>query len=223
MAAKLGYRGARCWDGYYTCDWDLFSDVGQRRLNLRGKSAEDTFVSVESSSAKSFAFVGRYAPEKGLDTLAEAYRTYSKRVEQPWSLVCAGRGLGQEALLEAGAEDRGFIQPADLPEFFASADAFILPSRFEPWGVVAQEAAVSGLPLIVSDVSGAGVHLLRDRWNGRSFAAGDVKQLAECLEWFHHQSESSLCTMGERSYELGKQYTPGRWVQTLVQGVEILD
>jgi hypothetical protein len=63
------------------------------------------------------------------------------------------------------------------------------------------------------------VHLLRDRWNGRSFAAGEVAQLAETMLWMHQQSNAQLHTMGRNSLELSKQYTPERWVQTFVNGV----
>ncbi|MDC1198088.1 glycosyltransferase family 4 protein [Algibacter sp.] len=233
LAAKLGYTGARCWDGYYACDWDLFSAVAEKRFlkaeTLKAESgswkAESGDLRAESGDLRaevdrSFCFVGRYAPVKGLDTLAEAYRIYSSQVESPWKLICAGRGECREQLLSAGAEDRGFIQPSDLSQFLAEATVFILPSRFEPWGVVVQEAAATGLPVIVSDVCGAGVHLLRDRWNGRSFAAGDAAHLTECLLWMHWQSDAQLAEMGRNSFELSKQYTPERWARTLIEGVE---
>lgn len=229
LAEKLGYCGSNCWDGYYACDWKLFSEMGRRRLEIgdgiseledgrSGMVARDANSGLRSP--KSFAFVGRYAPEKGLDTLAEAYRLYSQRVENPWQLVCAGRGSCQQLLLDAGAKDRGFVQPDDLPEFLAEADVFILPSRFEPWGVVVQEAAAAGLPVLVSEVCGASVHLLRDRWNGRSFEAGNSAMLADCLEWFHNRSNNELRELGARSFKLSKQYTPKRWTQTLTEGVE---
>ena len=255
LAAKLGYVGDRCWDGFYACDWALFSATAEKRfqrpaggrsassaemvnrhdLPQRGdesgrplgelgtkRKANEAHPSSLSSqvSPKSFAFVGRYAPVKGLDTLAEAYRIYSAQVDSPWKLICAGKGECREQLLSAGAEDRGFIQPSDLPQFLAEATVFILPSRFEPWGVVVQEAAATGLPVIVSDVCGAGVHLLRDRWNGRSFAAGDAEHLAECLLWIHRQSDAQLADLGRNSFELSKQYTPDRWARTLLEGVE---
>jgi len=244
LAAKLGYIGDRCWDGYYACDWSRFAAVDRRldivdgssdHESLSGCDASNTDLSSPCSDSrpancdlaspisdlrKSFAFVGRYAPVKGLDTLAEAYRIYSSQVESPWKLICAGKGECREQLLSAGAEDRGFIQPSDLPQFLAEATVFILPSRFEPWGVVVQEAAATGLPVIVSDVCGAGVHLLRDRWNGRSFAAGDAAHLTECLLWMHRQSDAQLAEMGRNSFELSKQYTPERWARTLIEAVE---
>jgi len=244
LAAKLGYIGDRCWDGYYACDWSRFAAVDRRldivdgssdHESLSGCDASNTDLSSPCSDSrpancdlaspisdlrKSFAFVGRYAPVKGLDTLAEAYRIYSSQVESPWKLICAGKGECREQLLSAGAEDRGFIQPSDLPQFLAEATVFILPSRFEPWGVVVQEAAATGLPVIVSDVCGAGVHLLRDRWNGRSFAAGNGQHLAACLLWMHQQTDEQLAELGRNSFELSKQYTPERWARTLLEGVE---
>ncbi|MDB4432930.1 glycosyltransferase, partial [Akkermansiaceae bacterium] len=102
-----------------------------------------------------------------------------------------------------------------------AASAFVLPSRFEPWGVVVQEAAASGLPLICSDACGAGVHLLRDRWNGRSFAAGDSDHLVECLLWMHQQSDQQLHELGRHSFELSRQYTPARWVEILLEGIKL--
>jgi glycosyltransferase involved in cell wall biosynthesis len=234
LAAKLGYTGANCWDGYYACDWNLFSDEADKRFQevksglsaINGISAGTELSSDNKPPSdfsprrfRSFCFVGRYAPEKGLDTLAEAYKIYASQVEQPWRLFCAGKGVCRDVLLAAGAEDRGFVQPQDLPGFFLEADCFILPSRFEPWGVVVQEAAATGLPLIVSEACGAGVHLLRDRWNGRSFAAGEAAQLAESMLWMHGQTSEQLQSMGCNSLELSKQYTPERWVQTFVDGV----
>lgn len=219
LAARLGFVGEHCWDGYYTCDWNLFSThYEQKQVSVdvaQGLRSNE----LDTANSKSFLFIGRYAQEKGLDTLAEAYQIYKSETSEPWRLVCAGRGEFRQILIDAGAEDRGFVQPDELPALMTEASVFVLPSRFEPWGVVLHEAGATGLPLIASDSCGAGVHLLRDRWNGRSFCNGDAKQLAECLSWFHEQSEERLQVLGQNSFQLSKQYTPESWVQTFFEGI----
>ena len=58
----------------------------------------------------------------------------------------------------------------------------MLPSGFEPWGLVVNEAMCFGLPVIVSDQVGAGGHLVREGTNGYVFHAGDLSTLAKCLK-----------------------------------------
>jgi glycosyltransferase involved in cell wall biosynthesis len=203
FANALGYRGERCWEGYYACDIEAFTSSS-------GAQATD---------APHFLYVGRYVPEKGLTVLATAYQAYRTRVERPWRLVCAGAGPLRERLIACGAEDRGFVQPHDLPALMKAAHAFVLPSTFEPWGVVLQEAAAAGLPLIASHACGAAVHLLRAGYNGYSCEPGDVEGLASALLQMHHASEEDRRTMGSASTGLAKQFTPDLWAATLQRGV----
>jgi glycosyltransferase involved in cell wall biosynthesis len=205
LAWALGYRGDRCWDGYYACDWSAF--------------ARPDAPAISAFDRPGLLYVGRYASEKGLDTLAEAYRLYRREVLSPWPLVCAGAGPLREALVSAGAEDRGFVQPRELPSLMYEASAFVLPSRFEPWGVVAQEAAASTLPLILSDACGAAAHLLRPYYNGFIFEAGSVKGLLRALKAMHALEPERHRSYAQASYELSKQYTPQRWAETLIEGL----
>ncbi|MEM6253259.1 MAG: glycosyltransferase [Cyanobacteria bacterium P01_D01_bin.156] len=208
LAQALGYTGEQCWEGYYACDWASFANQ-----------------SIHQNIAYSpyFLYVGRYAPEKGLDTLSVAYKNYVAQVQNPWRLVCAGAGPLNAMLLESGAEDKGFVQPENLPKLMKGASAFVLPSRFEPWGVVAQEAAASGLPLILSDACGAGVSLLHKHYNGFDFSNGSVESLTQALKAMHSLPLQQRQLFGQASYELSKQYTPKRWAETLLQGLQQLD
>lgn len=200
----LGFHGERLWDGYYACDWEKFAAPAH----------------AGEQGSPHFLYVGRYAPEKGLDTLAKAYALYREQVDVPWKLVCAGAGPLQEMLMRAGAEDLGFVQPDALAGLMREAAAFILPSRFEPWGVVAHEAAAAGLPLILSDACGAGVHLLKDLHNGYGFPVDDAAALAERMVRMTRLDEGSRNNFGEASFQLSKQYTPKRWAETLMAGVD---
>lgn len=235
LARALGFAGDRLWEGYYACDWGRFArrrEAGDGRRGAGrfylpldpcpltpGSYSDPTPDPCLLSPDPFFLYVGRYAPEKGLDTLAEAYTQYRDDVENPWKLVCAGAGPLRETLVAAGADERGFVQPADLPALMREASVFILPSRFEPWGVVAHEAAAIGLPLILSDACGSAVHLLRDLHNGFGFPAGDAAGLAERMVRMHGLAAERRAEFGCASFELSKQYTPQRWAETLITGL----
>lgn len=204
FARRLGYRGARCWEGVYACDWEQFATQSAERETL----------------PRTFLYVGRYVHEKGIDVLVDAYVRYREQVDDPWPLVCAGSGE-QEAMLDGqkGIENKGFVQPDALPSLMARAGVFVLPSRQEPWGVVVHEAAAAGLPLLCSEACGAAVHLLQDRYNGYLVQSKSADHLARCMSTLSTLSDESRARMGARSHELSKQYTPARWADTLISGV----
>ena len=208
MARRLGYRGQTCWEGYYACDWDRFSINGPRSY---------------PGSGPFFLFAGRFVAAKGLNILVQAYRQYRAAVSDPWPLICVGAGK-RGTVLEGvtGLENRGFVPPDELPKIMHQAGAFVLPSRWEPWGVAIQEAAAAGLPLICSDACGAAVHLLRDGYNGFLFTSEDAEELARALLRVHMLNVSTWEQMSQRSHELSKQYTPSLWASTLVNGVSSL-
>lgn len=216
LARALGYEGDRLWDGYYACDWERFAKW--QEIPVSCVTSDPCSLTPDPS----FLYVGRYVPEKGIDTLAAAYAAYCESVEKPWKLVCAGAGPLRAKLIAAGADDRGFVQPADLPALMQSATAFVLPSRFEPWGVVVQEAAASGLPLILSDACGAGVHLLRHLHNGYGFPGGSVAGLLRGMHAMHATTREERLGFSQASFELSKQYTPELWAAKLTAGIHPL-
>jgi len=129
--------------------------------------------------------VARLAPEKGLDTLVRA----AASAGEPHLVVAlAGSGPEQERVASLAAElgVRLELLP-DVPwerivERYAVADVFALLSRHEPWGVVVNEAAACGLPLVLSDRVGAAFDLLEDGRNGRLVPADDVTAAAGALQ-----------------------------------------
>ncbi len=209
LAHILGFSGKYCMRGVYACDWDQFAKVFHN--------------SPIEQRQKAFLYVGRYVPVKGIDILVEAYEAYRSMVTEPWSLICAGAGIQEPILLDKeGIINRGFIQPHMLPDLMGEASAFVLPSTKEPWGVVVQEAAAAGLPLICSDAIGATVHLLKDLYNGYLFESGNAMHLALCMKRMAALSQFEWSIMSRHSHTLSEQYTPQIWADTLVQGVDML-
>lgn len=104
-------------------------------------------------------------------------------------LIIAGDGEERgklEALAAATGVDarfRGFVNIDALPALYAAADALAHPAEHEPFGMVAVEAAVVGLPLVFSDESGAvgPTSIARPGENTLTFPRGDVAALAARL------------------------------------------
>ena len=74
----------------------------------------------------------------------------------------------------------GFVNQSELPEAYTAPDILVLPSEYEPFGVV-NEAMLCGCCLIVSDRVGARFDLIRENETGFVFRVGDVDALAEVL------------------------------------------
>ena len=76
----------------------------------------------------------------------------------------------------------GFRNQTELPACYGMADVLVLPSGFEPWGLVLNEAMCFGLPVIVSDRVGAAADLVRNGVNGFIYPAGNIHALADRLQ-----------------------------------------
>ena len=95
----------------------------------------------------------------------------------------------------------GFLNQTELPKAYVAADAFVLPSSYEPWGLVVNEAMCFGLPVIVSDRVGAAPDLVHKGSNGYIYPSGDVDALAASLAAVVRDPE--LCRrMGRQSKSL---------------------
>jgi glycosyltransferase involved in cell wall biosynthesis len=132
-------------------------------------------------------FVARLIGAKDPACLLDAQAILEKRGAAPW-LVFVGDGPEAKTLRESAAARSlarvrfaGSREPRDLPEIYAAADLFVLPSRHEPWGVVVNEAMAAGLPVVLSDRVGAAPDLLVDGANGRLFPSGDAARLADAV------------------------------------------
>ena len=132
-----------------------------------------------------FLYVGRIWAGKGLDELFAAYRQV-RAVREDISLLLVGDGVDGEryAVQEAataGVRFAGFVQPAELPEWYALGDVLVFPTHGDPNGLVVEEALAAGLPVIVSDAAGDIKARIPDSV-GRVFPVGDADALAGAME-----------------------------------------
>ncbi len=132
-------------------------------------------------------FAGRLEWEKGTFDLIDAMPRLRRRIPG-LRLVMAGRGGQEPALRERARAKRlgrsisfaGHLPPADLADLFGRAHAVVVPSRYEPFGIIALEAAAARAPLVVADIGGLSEIAQRGA-AAALFRPGDVAGLADAV------------------------------------------
>jgi len=113
----------------------------------------------------------------------------------------------------------GFVNQSGLPEVYTTSDVLVLPSGYEAFGVVVNEAMLCGCPVIVSDKVGAGFDLVREGETGFVFRTGDVEALCKLLrEAF--QSPERLKRLGQVARERMARWSPTQNLEGLVLAVQ---
>jgi glycosyltransferase involved in cell wall biosynthesis len=222
----LGMPTARITLGYNAVDNAYFAEAARR-----WRDAPD---GREGLPARPFFLtVCRFVPEKNLVRLVQAFSRYRSRAaeDRAWDLVLCGDGPGRvevEASIAASpsadaVHRPGFLQVDELPRWYAHAGAFVLPSLMEPWGLVANEAAASGRPLVISQRAGCAETLVPDPpgTTGRRFDPLDVDELAETLEWIATSTDEALEGMGRRAAEVVSFWGPGRFADGVLEAIDL--
>jgi glycosyltransferase involved in cell wall biosynthesis len=158
----------------YFCDLTRFRMADQARPPRR---SDDVTI----------LFSGQLIDRKGVDVLLAAFVAAARQnTRLRVKLLGAGPERARyEAMVPEDLSHRvtfvGHKGPEHLPDEFARADVFCLPSRHDGWGVVVNEALGAGLPIIVSNAVGAGRDLVRHGVNGFITPSEDVAALADAF------------------------------------------
>lgn len=149
------------------------------------------------------------AIKRGADLLEAYIRMSPDQVREPHPyLVFVGDG-DQRQSLEARAgmmpwssiKFLGFKNQTELPAYYDLCDVLVLPSSFEPWGLVINEVMNAGRAVVVSDQVGCGPDLVHPGANGAVFPAGDIAGLRQAL--LDLTNDPRKCrAMGEKSLEI---------------------
>jgi glycosyltransferase involved in cell wall biosynthesis len=163
----------------------------------------------------SFLYTGRLEPEKNVGALVEAVRRLDA------DLVVVGGG-SEEARLRALAPENvhfaGRVDRDELVAHYAAADAYVLPSVSEQWGMTLNEAALAALPIVATDAAGAAYELVEDGVNGFRVPAGDLPALRAALERLA-ADPAFRERAGARSEELGLRLSPEAWAEAVANFV----
>jgi glycosyltransferase involved in cell wall biosynthesis len=114
----------------------------------------------------------------------------------------------------------GFVNQSQLPSVYRSADLLVLPSRYEPFGLVVNEAMLCGCPVAVSDQVGARFDLVSEGENGFVFPVGDVDALAAILKDILSDPRKRE-QMGAAARKRMETWSPHEYVRALAEAVEL--
>jgi glycosyltransferase involved in cell wall biosynthesis len=174
----------------------------RRRLNLDGK-----YVIVS---------IGRLSRQKGLEYLIRATALLKKEIPTLIVLIC-GRGEEETNLKKMVADLDlaetvlfvGYIQPDELPKYYAACDVFVLPSVFETFALTLLEALSTGKPIVCARVGGA--QQLAAQFASDSYAIlvkpCDPRDLAKGVLWFYKNPEFAIAEIRTNVAKILKRYS----------------
>lgn len=206
FASKLGFAEKDILTGFYSADTSFFNAYYDRFKEQK-----------KADFPKRFIFVGRYLSFKGIYEMWEAFIELQNESPNDWELWCLGTGAEFEKRKEhSKIKHFGFVQPDEIPNFIRDTGVFILPSTFEPWGVVIHEFAASGFPIITTDKVGSATQFVRNGENGFMVKSGSKSELKEAFRKMMQMDSNQLLKMSERSHELAEEITPAKWSKQLL-------
>lgn len=205
FARMLGFKRKDITTGAYCCDYDLFNGAYQTFHEKK-----------EKEFPRRFLFVGRYEKEKGIDLLWKAFIDLSASKGKDWELWCIGKGSLQ-AVEHPAIKHLGFLQPDELRSIIAETGIFVLPSTFEPWGVVVHEFAAAGFPMICTDEVGAASAFLEEGKNGFVIEPGNKLAIMCAMGKIMNMTDKELNLFAAHSVFLASQNTPKDWGRRLME------
>jgi len=155
-------------------------------------------------------YVGQWERHKGILFLVNALK---KIKLENWQILIVGNGgakLNLEKLVGGDLRFKlvGWVEPEKLSDYFRQSDLTLVPSLcYENSPQVINESLVANVPVVAADIGGVS-EIVKDNYNGFTFAPGNEKNLIEVLEYFlsHPQFISDLkrnCFVSVRDYSVG--------------------
>lgn len=190
---RLGIRQQKIRTGYSVVDNVHFS-----------KSSDSTL-----QRNRILLCIARFVPEKQVDMLIRSFLA-SSLPRSGWTLKLVGGGPMGDALREMATGQPIIIKDWEpysrLPYLYHESQVFILPSSFEPWGLVINEAMAASLPVLISSEVGCLPDLVKPGVNGYVFPSGDETALVSLLNKIDSLESPSIIRLGINSRDIISRY-----------------
>ena len=202
---SFGIAPERLYFSPYAVDSNLFEKYASNYDKVRSRQ----LIGIDNNKFV-FLFSGKFIHRKAHLLLLDAIERIAALTDV--ALIMLGDGLLSDEVLRRGKSilrdnfiAPGFVNQSKLGPYFAAADAQVLPSYHETWGLVVNEGVYFGLPAIVSDHVGCYPDLVIPGVTGDIFSSGDCNSLAEKMLAFAMNRENTR-VMGENAKALISRY-----------------
>jgi glycosyltransferase involved in cell wall biosynthesis len=177
---------------------------------------------VKARSGLRLVFVGSLTSTKGVDVVIEAVNSLDR---EGTAIMLDAFGPGDPSRYQfdnVATRYRGTFPFGTAQNLIAEYDALVLPSRYDGWGVVVNEALMAGVPVVCSDCVGAGVVV--EAWGcGATFASEDVSALKVKLRELA-LDPNRLARMSAAARAAGDSLDPalaGRFMYDSIRGTKV--
>lgn len=187
-ARKLGFEKNKIIFNNLSADTEVFNSLSD---------IKDSYFS------KTFLYVGRIDEKrKGVVLMLEAWNSISYK--NGWDLKIIGNGIIDEKY-GSNYTRLNFIASQEIFTIMQNSAFLVIPSTYEPWAVVAHEAALSSVAILSSDSVGAIPLFLINGFNGYIFENNNMLDLRKTMEKAMNLSQPQILNMKNNSRELGNR------------------
>lgn len=191
---------------YLTVDIKKIDYLYKDRDNYRTIYREKLGISEDN---KVLIYSGRLIEIKNVESVVKAIKNIN---DKNIVFLITGGGKLESKIKELGKSlgvkviITGFIsEQEELFRHYFAGDALILPSVYEPWGLVVNEAMAAGLPVIVSDICGCSLDLVKEGKNGFKINPNDIDDISLKIKQLFY--EKDIKELGQESKNIINQWT----------------
>lgn len=156
-----------------------------------------------------FLYVGRLVECKNVELLIGAFNKAFALKERVLLHIVGDGALRRKLMIKAAGNKHirfmGAMHGDDLVEAYSRCNTLVLPSKYEPWGLVVNEAMSAGMSVIVSDAVGAHFDLVDNRETGLVFRSCDLDDLVDKLRKMYDNRDIAT-KFGENAKALMHDY-----------------
>lgn len=203
---QFNYPNERILNQFLTVDSNVINSLYEKKEKFRHYYRKKYNI---RENEKVIIYSGRLIDIKNIDSVIKAL---SKVNGEKITFLIIGGGYLESNLKELANRLKvkivftGFIETQEeLFKHYFIGDSLILPSLYEPWGLVVNEAMFSGLPVIVSKICGCSLDLVENGVNGYIINPDDINDIKNAIEDLFFKDDIKL--MGQNSRSIIKEWT----------------